>query len=68
MERFENSMGMMMQRIPAGSFLMGGGTYDDPPALPVHTVTITEDYVEKKGGPLIEMRGVAALPEQEANA
>ena len=23
---------------------MGGGTYDDPPALPVHTVTITEDY------------------------
>ena len=30
--------------------------------------TGTEDYVEKKGGPLIEMRGVAALPEQEANA
>ena len=31
-------------------------------------VTITKEYVEKKGGPLIEMRGVAALPEQEANA
>ena len=44
MERFENSVGMVMQRIPAGSFLMGGGTHDDPPALPMHTVTITEDY------------------------
>ena len=44
MERFENSVGMVMQRIPAGSFSMGGGTHDDPPALPVHTVTITEDY------------------------
>ncbi len=34
-------------------------------------ITVTpalKDYVEKKGGPLIEMRGVAALPEQEANA
>lgn len=26
-------------------------------------VTITGDYIEKKGGPLIEMRGVAAIPE-----
>ena len=26
-------------------------------------VTITEEYVEKKGGPLIEMRGLAAIPE-----
>ena len=42
--------------------------YEIPKDDNIGKVTITEDYVEKKGGPLIEMRGVAALPEQEANA
>ena len=40
--------------------------YEIPKDDNIGKVTITEDYVEKKGGPLIEMRGVAALPEQEA--
>ena len=42
--------------------------YEIPKDDNIGKVTITEDYVEKKGGPLIEMRGVAALQEQEANA
>ena len=42
--------------------------YEIPKDDNIGKVTITEDYVEKKGGPLIEMRGVAALPEQEVNA
>ena len=42
--------------------------YEIPKDDNIGKVTITKDYVEKKGGPLIEMRGVAALPEQEANA
>ena len=31
-------------------------------------VTITEEYVENTGGPLIEMRGVYALENKEAAA
>ena len=42
--------------------------YEIPKDDNIGMVTITKEYVEKKGGPLIEMRGVAALPEQEANA
>ena len=34
--------------------------YEIPKDDNIGKVTITEDYVEKKGGPLIEMRGVAA--------
>ncbi len=32
----------------------------------IGTVTITKDYVEKKGGPLIQMRGTPELTEQSA--
>jgi ATP-dependent Clp protease ATP-binding subunit ClpX len=37
--------------------------YEIPKDDTIGTVTITEDYIEKKGGPLIQMRGVAELPE-----
>ncbi len=37
--------------------------YEIPKDDNIGRVTITEDYVEKKGGPLIEMRGLAAIPE-----
>ena len=37
--------------------------YEIPKDDNIGRVTITEEYVEKKGGPLIEMRGLAALPE-----
>jgi ATP-dependent Clp protease ATP-binding subunit ClpX len=37
--------------------------YEIPKDDAIGTVTITEDYIEKKGGPLIQMRGVAELPE-----
>ena len=37
--------------------------YDIPKDDNIGKVTITADYIEKKGGPLIEMRGVAAIPE-----
>ena len=37
--------------------------YEIPKDDNIGRVTITEDYVEKKGGPLIEMRGMAAIPE-----
>ena len=35
--------------------------YDIPTDDNIGKVTITKDYVEKKGGPLIEMRGVAQI-------
>ena len=41
--------------------------YEIPKDDNIGRVTITEDYVEKKGGPLIEMRGVAELPDIESN-
>ena len=41
--------------------------YEIPKDDNIGRVTITEDYVEKKGGPLIEMRGVADLPDKESN-
>ena len=37
--------------------------YEIPKDDNIGRVTITEDYVEKKGGPLIEMRGLAVIPE-----
>ena len=37
--------------------------YEIPKDDNIGRVTITEEYVEKKGGPLIEMRGLAAIPE-----
>ena len=37
--------------------------YEIPKDDNIGRVTITEDYVEKKGGPLIEMRGLAGIPE-----
>ena len=37
--------------------------YEIPKDNNIGRVTITEEYVEKKGGPLIEMRGLAAIPE-----
>ena len=36
--------------------------YEIPKDENIGQVTITRDYIEKKGGPLITMRGVAALP------
>lgn len=41
--------------------------YEIPKDDNIGRVTITEDYVEKKGGPLIEMRGVGELPDKESN-
>ena len=41
--------------------------YEIPKDDNIGRVTITEDYVEKKGGPLIEIRGVAELPDKESN-
>ena len=41
--------------------------YEIPKDDNIGRVTLTEDYVEKKGGPLIEMRGVAELPDKESN-
>ena len=38
--------------------------YEIPKDDNIGKVTITEDYVEKKGGPLIQMRGVAEIPER----
>ena len=37
--------------------------YEIPKDDNIGRVTITAEYVEKKGGPLIEMRGLAAIPE-----
>ena len=42
--------------------------YEIPKDDNIGRVTITEDYVEKKGGPLIEMRGLAAIPEHTPEA
>lgn len=45
MENFRNGQGMTMWKVTAGSFLMGGGNeIYNPDALPVHQVSITEDY------------------------
>lgn len=41
--------------------------YEIPKDDNIGRITITEDYVEKKGGPLIEMRGVAELSDKESN-
>ena len=38
--------------------------YEIPKDDNIGQVTITADYIEQKGGPRIEMRGVAALPEK----
>ena len=38
--------------------------YEIPKDDNIGVVTITQDYIEKKGGPLIQMRGVAELPEK----
>ena len=35
--------------------------YEIPKDDNIGTVTITEDYIEKKGGPMIQMRGCPAL-------
>ena len=40
--------------------------YEIPKDDNIGTVTITKDYVEQKGGPLITMRGCGML-EQKAN-
>ncbi|MCI7322074.1 MAG: ATP-dependent Clp protease ATP-binding subunit ClpX [Lachnospiraceae bacterium] len=40
--------------------------YEIPKDDNIGRVIITEDYVEKKGGPVIEMRGVAAIEENTA--
>ncbi|WP_075679830.1 ATP-dependent Clp protease ATP-binding subunit ClpX [Roseburia sp. 831b] len=40
--------------------------YEIPKDDNIGSVTITKDYIEKKGGPLIAMRGYDALPEKEA--
>ena len=37
--------------------------YEIPKDDGIGKVTITRDYIEHKGGPLIEMRGVPALEE-----
>lgn len=39
--------------------------YEIPKDDNIGMVTITREYIEKKGGPLIQMRGVAALPTKE---
>ena len=40
--------------------------YEIPKDDNIGSVTITKDYIEKKGGPVIAMRGYDALPEKEA--
>lgn len=42
--------------------------YEIPKDDNIGKVTITEDYIEKKGGPLIEMRGVLALHGEGTNS
>ena len=41
--------------------------YEIPKDDNIGTVTITKDYIEKKGGPLIQMRGVEALEDNEGD-
>ncbi len=41
--------------------------YEIPKDDNIGRVTITEEYIEQKGGPLIQMRGVAELPEKTEN-
>ncbi len=38
--------------------------YEIPKDDNIGTITITRDYIEKKGGPQIQMRGIPALPER----
>ena len=40
--------------------------YEIPKDDNIGMVTITKEYVEKKGGPLITMRGCAQIGEQKA--
>ena len=40
--------------------------YEIPKDDNIGKVTITEDYIEKKGGPRIEMRGIPALEDSQA--
>ena len=40
--------------------------YEIPKDDNIGKVTITEDYIEKKGGPRIEMRGTLALEDSQA--
>ena len=42
--------------------------YEIPKDDNIGKVTITEDYIEKKGGPRIEMRGTLALEDSQAPA
>lgn len=45
MDNFKNNQGIVMWKIVADSFVMGGGkAIYNSDALPVHKVTITEDY------------------------
>ena len=39
--------------------------YEIPKDDNIGTVTITKDYVEKKGGPLIQMRGTPGLADSQ---
>lgn len=39
--------------------------YEIPKDDNIGTVTITKDYVEKKGGPLIQMRGTPELADSQ---
>jgi ATP-dependent Clp protease ATP-binding subunit ClpX len=42
--------------------------YEIPKDDNIGTVTITRDYIEKKGGPIISMRTVAGIPERNHTA
>ena len=42
--------------------------YEIPKDDNIGSVTITRDYIEKKGSPVIEMRSCSQLPEKEASA
>ena len=45
MKNFKNNQGMNMLKVAAGSFLMGGGDeVNNHDALPIHQVTLTQDY------------------------
>lgn len=49
MESFVNSQGFRMVKIAAGTFQMGGDAEGmDPAALPVHQVTLTQEYYLSK--------------------
>ena len=58
----ENKVGARALRAIIEEFMLDI-MYEIPKDDNIGRVTITEEYVEKKGGPLIEMRGLAAIPE-----